>query len=456
MSLRVRIAFLAAAAVAIAFAVGAVVTYNVTRHELTAEVDESLYRKVEQIKQVDDVRELFSVLASGDSDRGGDRDGIFGRGLRGFDAIFFQYVLRGEGAVLIQYPGGLPIGPEEQAVVDGSTAGAVRTVDVGDDNLRVLTSAVSNGAIQVARSMSEVDASLNGLASVLRIAAIVGILLAALAGWIVARGAARPITQLAAAAEHVAETQELASRMEVGRKDEVGRLAESFNAMLAALEGSRQQQRRLVRDAGHELRTPLTAIRTNIELLAKADAIPAGEKSQMIEDIDSEIKELSVLVAELVDLASDPATVSHTMVETSLGELVEHVADKYRRRTGHPLNVTSDESLVLGQPAQLERAAGNLIDNAAKWSPAGAAIDISVVNGRVTVADQGPGISENDRPYVFDRFYRADTARSRPGSGLGLSIVAKVAGEHGGSVFVEEADSGAVVGFEIPLIESVS
>jgi two-component system sensor histidine kinase MprB len=452
LSLRLRIALLAASAVAVAFAIGGVVTYNVTRHELTAEVDESLYHRIDQIVGVENTSELLSVLSSFGDGEG--RGGVFERGMRGFDAIFFQYVPNGDGRVLTQYPGGLPVGTEEQAVIEGTAKEALRTVDVGDDNLRLLTIAVSNGAIQVARSLAEVDASLAGLASVLKIASIVGVLLAGLAGWIVARGAARPIGQLAAAAEHVAETQELASRIDVDRNDEVGRLAESFNAMLAALDGSRQQQRRLVRDAGHELRTPLTAIRTNIELLAKMDDLPTDERSQMIDDVDAEIKELSALVAELVDLAADPETVSHIREETSLGELVERVAEKYRRRTGHPLTVTVDESMVLAEPAQIERAVGNLIDNAAKWSPNGAAINIEVARGKVTVSDRGPGIAADDRPYVFDRFYRSDAARSTPGSGLGLSIVAKVADEHGGTVFVDEPGAGAAVGFEIPLIES--
>ncbi|MGA9596573.1 MAG: HAMP domain-containing sensor histidine kinase, partial [Acidimicrobiia bacterium] len=283
--------------------------------------------------------------------------------------------------------------------------------------------------------------------------AVVGVLIAAAIGYLVARGAARPIRQLAEAAEHVAETQELAARIDVHRTDEVGRLAESFNSMLAALESSREQQRRMVHDAGHELRTPLTAIRTNIELLSRVDNIPDEERKQMIADIDTEIQELSGLVTELVDLAAEPPSSTEVTEEVNLADVVDRVADKFRRRSGNTINVVADESVVLGRTATLERAVSNLIDNAVKWSPADAPIDVTVETGRVSVADRGPGIDEADRPFIFNRFYRATAARSTPGSGLGLSIVAKVAEDHGGQTFVADAGPGAVVGFEIPVLD---
>jgi two-component system sensor histidine kinase MprB len=247
-------------------------------------------------------------------------------------------------------------------------------------------------------------------------------------------------------------TQELASRIDVNRTDEVGRLAESFNAMLAALESSREQQRRLVHDAGHELRTPLTAIRTNIELLTRMDNIPAEDRRQMIDDIEHEIQELSGLVTELVDLAAEPPTASEATEPVNLGEIVDRVAEKFRRRTGHTIEVVTDDSVVCGRSATLERAVSNLVDNALKWSPVDQPVEVKVADGAITVTDKGPGINEQDRPFIFNRFYRATAARSTPGSGLGLSIVAKVAEEHGGKVFVGDATSGAVVGFAVPVL----
>ena len=172
----------------------------------------------------------------------------------------------------------------------------------------------------------------------------------------------------------------------------------------------------------------------------------------MIADIDTEIQELSGLVAELVELAAEPPTEDVIAEELDLVDLVERVADKYRRRTGCSINVNGDESIVSGRTAQLERAVGNLIDNAAKWSPPAEPIDVFVAGGRISVADQGPGIDVVDRPLVFDRFYRATKDRGTPGSGLGLSIVAKVAEDHGGSAFVGDPATGAIVGFEIPAI----
>lgn len=457
MSLRVRIALISAAAVAIAIAIAALVTYRATSGELLAEVDESLHERVAVFQEIEDLSRLEDLRELGEALGIGTRTyGPFSRGDRGFDAIFFQYWPSNSSAALTDYTqqdGGLPIGEPEQAVFDGTVAWTLRTVPVEDDNLRMLTATIPTGTVQVARSLEEVDSSLAGLAAVLRFAAVIGVVLAGVVGYVVARGAARPIGQLAEAAEHVAATQELGARIDVSRTDEVGRLGESFNAMLAALESSRQQQRRLVHDAGHELRTPLTAIRTNVELLGRTEHIPAEVRAQMIADIESEIQELSGLVTELVDLAVEPPAGSADTGPVVLAEVVDRVVDKYRRRTGLRIDVTTDNSVVSGSEAEIERAVGNLVDNAVKWSPRDEAIVVTVAGGRVTVADRGPGIDEEDRPFVFDRFYRATQARSKPGSGLGLSIVAKVAEDNGGETFVEGSNSGAVIGFRLPLLD---
>ncbi|MDJ0664149.1 MAG: HAMP domain-containing sensor histidine kinase [Acidimicrobiia bacterium] len=444
MSLRVRIALISATAVAIAFAVAALVTFNATRSELIAEVDQSLNERVEKLERAGNIVELVAALSPfDDSSRS-----PFERGRRGFDAIYWRFFIN-DGS-RIEVGGNLPLGPEEERVIAGEVPFVFRTVGDGDENLRMLTAQISSGTVQVARSLDEVDGSLEGLAQVLRFAAVIGVVLAGVIGYFIARGAARPIGQLAAAAEHVAETQELASRIDVDRDDEIGRLAQSFNAMLAALESSRQQQRRLVHDAGHELRTPLTAIRTNVELLGRAENISPDERSQMIADMESEIQELSGLVTELVDLAAAPPPDDAHVEEVVMGDLVERMADKYRRRTGRAIDVSVDGTVVRGNVAQIERAVANLLDNAAKWGPVDEPIAVTVKEGRVTVADRGPGIAPADRPHVFDRFYRATRDRATPGSGLGLSIVAKVAEDHGGEVFVGDSSGGAEVGFILP------
>lgn len=445
LSLRVRIALISAAAVAVAFAVAALVTYNAAERELIAEIDQSLHNRVDQLERAGNIIEVVAALSPFDE---GQSRGPFARGERGFDAIYWRFFIND--GTLINYGLDLPLGPEEQSVMAGEIASVARTVDNDDHNLRVLTSQTSVGTVQVARSLEEVDGSLEGLAGVLKFAAVIGVALAAAVGYFIARGAARPIGELAAAAEHVAETQELGSRIDVGRDDEVGRLADSFNSMLAALESSRQQQRRLVHDAGHELRTPLTAIRTNVELLGRVENLPPGERAQMISDIDSEIQELSALVTELVDLAADPPAGGEPMRSVALGDLVDRMADKYRRRTGRTIEVTADESMVMGSEPQLERAVGNLLDNAAKWGEPGTPIEVNLSQGKVTVRDYGPGIEPDDRPHIFDRFYRATRDRATSGSGLGLSIVAKIVEDHGGTTYVDEPETGAIVGFELP------
>ena len=267
-----------------------------------------------------------------------------------------------------------------------------------------------------------------------------------------ARGALGPIARLTEAAEHVAETQELEARIDVDRDDEVGRLAASFNAMLAALEESREQQHRLVYDAGHELRTPLTALRTNIELLARADDLPEEQRRGLLDDITFELKKLSNLVTEVIDLATDAATTDEPVIALALGELVERAVERARRRTGREIETELEPHQIQGRRVMLERAVANLLDNAAKWSPADGRVEVTLSGSRLEVRDHGPGIAEVDLPRVFDRFYRAKARRGAPGSGLGLSIVKRIVEEHDGTVFAERAeDGGAIVGFELPV-----
>ncbi|MEA3511915.1 MAG: HAMP domain-containing sensor histidine kinase, partial [Actinomycetota bacterium] len=241
-----------------------------------------------------------------------------------------------------------------------------------------------------------------------------------------------------------------AARIEVGTNDEVGRLARNFNAMLAALEESRAQQQRLVRDAGHELRTPLTALRTNIELLGRTRNLSDEQRLELITAAEAEVKDLSVLVGEVVDVASD-RYIEGPIEELFLDDIVGHSVERAARRTTVDIDVDSVRSPVSGRSVALARAVDNLLDNALKWGSDGERIEVVVADGRVSVRDHGPGIEETDRDHVFDRFYRSPSARSMPGSGLGLSIVKQIVEAHGGTVFAQPADGGgAIVGFEIP------
>lgn len=446
-------ALISAAAVAVVVVVAVVLGQVVARRELMREIDESLSDRVAAIGRFPDNDRIGDLISR---DPGRNRrfgpESIFGRADTGFDAIFFQYVDEAGRTIAPDQPLVLPIADLDTAVARGTHPAVLRTVSVEDERLRMITAPVPGGAIQVARSLQEVDDTLAGVTGTLTIAGGLGVLLAGLLGLAVARSALRPVDRLTETVEHVAETKELAARIDVVRDDEVGRLARSFNAMLEALEQSRVQQQRLVRDAGHELRTPLTALRTNIELLARADSLPADQRRELLDAAAFELRELSDLTAELVDLAADPDAVTEVTETVRLDELVERVVDRFRRRTGRVIDLTSEPATVSARSSWLERAVGNLIDNAHKWSPDGASIAVTVAGGRVTVSDRGPGVDAADKERVFDRFYRAPGGRTTTGSGLGLAIVKKVVEEHGGSVFVaDRAGGGAEFGFELPI-----
>jgi two-component system sensor histidine kinase MprB len=297
--------------------------------------------------------------------------------------------------------------------------------------------------VQVARPLTEVDQSLERLGLLLLLIAFVGVAAAAVLGLVVSRTALAPLRKLMDTAERVTQTGDLSERIEVTGKDELSSLAESFNSMLAALEESTRAQRQLVADASHELRTPLTSLRTNIEVLASDRALPAEDRSRLLTDVVEQLGEMTTLISELIELArAEQQTLEHEDVrlDVAASDALE------RARRNHPEIVFSsylDESVVHGVPSTIERAIGNLLENAAKWSPAGSEVELRVGgDGTVTVRDHGPGIAEEDLPYVFDRFYRARSARGMPGSGLGLAIVRQVAETHGGDVVAERASGG--------------
>ncbi len=266
-----------------------------------------------------------------------------------------------------------------------------------------------------------------------------------MAGWAVATNGLRPVRRLTGAVETIARTERL-EPITVEGDDEVARLATAFNQMLQALDHSRARQRQLVADAGHELRTPLTSLRTNIELLGQADGggadLPPGAREELLDDVSAQIEELSQLVGDLVELARDEPL--PTVVETiDLAESVDHAVERVRRRAPS-LSFEVDVSpwVVRGEAGTLERAVTNLLDNAAKWSPPGGTVRVSLAQGVLTVDDEGPGIAEQDLPHVFDRFYRSEESRAMPGSGLGLSIVAQAAERHAGRVHAERSPYG--------------
>jgi two-component system sensor histidine kinase MprB len=353
-------------------------------------------------------------------------------------------------------PNVLPDTERDLQIAAGTAPPAYRDANVGGVHVRILTFGATPGiAVQLARSLEEIDNVLGGLAIVLGVVSAVGVFVAAALGWVVSRAALRPVRGLTEATEHIAETLDLTRRIEAGGTDELARLGASFNAMLEALDRSLRSQRQLVADASHELRTPLTSLRTNIELLASGKRLPAEERMRLLDDVVAQLEELSILVGDVVELARDGqrhAEVEDVRLDQVVGRAVERArthAPEVRFETG------LEPCVVRGVPARLDRAVANLLDNAVKWSRARGPIEVEVHDGEVSVRDHGPGIDQADLPHVFDRFYRATSARGLPGSGLGLAIVKQVAEAHGGVVAAERADGGgALLRLRLPVANS--
>ncbi|MBW3661792.1 MAG: HAMP domain-containing histidine kinase [Actinobacteria bacterium] len=428
MSFRARVAFIAAAAVAVAVIAASVGIYLAAANVLRGEVDDSLREMAAEVDRA--VRERRPIF--------GPRPGRLG-GPGGFIQVIDA---RGNVADAVGATEPLPVTEQARQVARGGEA-RFETLDVDGQPVRVLTlPAVRGLALQIARPLTEVEGSLDQLRARLVVGSLVGIALAAALGTIVARRAVRPVEQLTDLAENVAATQDLSRRIEVQSEDEIGRLATTFNRMLAELEQARDSQRQLVADASHELRTPLTSLRTNIEVLADADRLPVQDRRELIEDVVTQLDEFGRLIAGLVELARGDRPVT-APTEVRLDELVIDVVERTRTFAGGEVAVvlTAAPTTVTGESDRIERAVANLLDNAIKYG-GGRPIDVTVGDGAVSVRDRGSGIDPADLPYVFDRFYRAPASRGEPGSGLGLSIVQQVAESHGASVEVEAPPDG--------------
>ncbi|MDE0320545.1 MAG: HAMP domain-containing sensor histidine kinase [Acidimicrobiaceae bacterium] len=447
MSFRTRLGLLVAASVA----VGVLAVSGVALWIARAEARSALDRKLDDRVAV--------LVASGG--RLPERRGVqfFGRFV---PRDVLVQIVAPNGAVVYASDEVLPVAPADLAVAHGRSHRHRTDVSADGVRLRVLTVPVAaGGALMVASPLDEVDANVAGLRNALAVVAAIGVAGAGLLGFLVAGRAIRPVRRLTDAARSVAQTQDLDQPIELERDDELGELARSFNAMLEALAQSRAQQHRLVTDAGHELRTPLTSIRTNIELLVRAEAdetsaiLDADERRRMLDDVQFELDQLTELTAELVDLATDRRAQGEPE-PVDLAELAASVVDRHRRRTETDFVTALEPCEVVVNTALVERAIGNLVDNAVKWSPHGEPIEVSVAptdrEARVRVRDRGPGIPAALRETVFERFYRAPEARSQPGSGLGLSIVDYVARSHDGSAAVIDTDGpGATVELRLPL-----
>ncbi|MEX1176209.1 MAG: HAMP domain-containing sensor histidine kinase [Mycobacterium sp.] len=343
----------------------------------------------------------------------------------------------------------LPVGQPEKAVIRGDLFMSRRTV--GDQ--RVLAIHLPNASsLLISKSLQPTNEVMNKLKWVLLAVGGIGVVIAAVAGGMVARTGLRPVGRLTEAAERVARTDDLRPIPVIG-SDELARLTEAFNAMLRGLAESRDRQARLVADAGHELKTPLTSLRTNVELLMACStpgalSIPESELAELRSDVIGQIEELSTLVGDLVDLTREDNAHGRQLEDVEMTEVVERSLERVRRRRN---DIHFDVDIigwqVHGDAAGLSRAVLNLLDNAAKWSPPGGTVglrlgQVDAAHAELVVSDQGPGISPEERGLVFERFYRSTSARAMPGSGLGLAIVKQVVVKHGGMIRIGETFPG--------------
>ncbi|MEU1308968.1 HAMP domain-containing sensor histidine kinase [Streptomyces cinnamoneus] len=441
--LRSRLALLTAAAVAVAVAVAAGACWLVTKQQLGHQRDTTLTSQ-----RVDDrsVQGLVQTCGTNPS------------GLPPAPGSYTIQVVTAGGLVCTT-PGkpSIRVTEDDVAVAMGRVDEVLHDSRATDgQEMRVATyrsERQPNTAVSIAQPVSEVDKPLNALALVLVITAGIGVLGAATAGLWIARAALRPVDRLTGAVEHIARTEDLAVRIPVEGDDEIARLSRSFNSMTAALASSRDRQQQLIADAGHELRTPLTSLRTNIDLLVRSEetgrAIPPEDRRELLASVRAQMAELAALIGDLQELSRPDGPAGGGPLQViALHEAVERAVGRARLRAagaGLAIDAEIDPWYVRAEPAALERAVVNLLDNAVKFSPAGGVIEVRLVKGELTVRDHGPGIPADELPHVFDRFWRSPSARSLPGSGLGLSIVAHTVQQAGGEVALHAAEGGGTV-----------
>jgi two-component system, OmpR family, sensor histidine kinase MprB len=438
MTIRRRLSIAAAAAVAIAVALASIGAYLAVRTKLRGEVDTSLRARAAAIQS-------FQAHAGAPDEGGSERpppphgdDARFG-GAEGR----VQYI--GVDGRPFGGPGGLrlPVNSSAAAIARGGKPRKLQDEHVGGQHIRVLTAPLATGgAIQVTRPLNEVDRVLHGLLLLLAGITIGGVALAAVLGGAVSHTSLQPIRRFTEETESIAAAPDLGRRLEATTDDELGRLAQSFNATLEALAASVAAQRHLVADASHELRTPLASLKTNLEVLLTDRALPPAERRELLQDLVEQTDELTLLVGDIVDLARRGEPIE-AVDDVPVHELVERAVARARRLApdiGYDVEV--EPLVVHGVPDRLDRAVSNLLDNAVKWSPPGGTVDVRLKRGELVVRDHGPGFKDEDLPFVFERFYRASNARALPGSGLGLAIVRQVAESHGATVRAENAVGG--------------
>ncbi|RKN09736.1 sensor histidine kinase [Streptomyces radicis] len=450
--LRSRLALLTALAVALAVAVCAGAAWFLVRGQLRSSLDDALRETRADPAAVEAVLAQRSASDFQDCGAPPERPGAVPELV---DYTIQVVDARGERCVLAG-PVALDVADADAAVAQGRLPEALHDATASDGTTyRVITRPLDtrlggNGtAVTVARPLGEVNEPLRSLAFVLALVAAAGAVGAAGIGVALARAGLRPVDRLTDAAEHIARTEDLSVRIPVTGDDEIARLSRSFNAMTEALASSRELQQQLIADAGHELRTPLTSLRTNVELLVRSEEtgrpLPDDDRRRLLASVKAQLIELGALIGDLQELSRPEAVGGGARREVvALHEIAGRAVGRARLRAGGlPIDAELEPWFVRAEPAPLERAVVNLLDNAVKFGagdPRG--VRVALAGGTLSIRDHGPGIPQDELPHVFERFWRAPSARALPGSGLGLSIVARTVRENGGAVALRPAPGG--------------
>jgi two-component system, OmpR family, sensor histidine kinase MprB len=452
--IRARLSMLVAAAVAFAVAAVSVTCWFIVQGKLYEQLDNDLGKGLHGPGQYVQISNALADCTD------------TANNAEGFRTSYGQVVTQdGKSCLLPDSTGAVKVTQTDKDIIK---AGNLRQLyfrngtDEDGNALRVMTQVLAtqtraggqgpNVGLVVAVPLQNTQNTLNDLALILLLVSGVGVLGAGAAGLAVARAGLRPVDELTEAVEHVARTEDLSIRIPVEEEadDEIARLSRSFNSMTTSLASSRELQQQLIADAGHELRTPLTSLRTNIELLTRSEEtgrpIPPADRKALLDSVKAQMTELAALIGDLQELSRSEGQRGERVQVVALQDTVEAALRRARLR-GPELTITADVQpwFVRAEPSALERAIVNILDNAVKFSPEGGTIDVALDRGILTVRDHGPGIPEDELPHVFDRFWRSPSARALPGSGLGLSIVARTVQQAGGDVTLARANGGGTV-----------
>ena len=459
MPLRVRLTLITTAVLTVVLAIFGAGIYVLLDRNLRSHVDDSLARRAGAI--------VHAVRVSPDV--------AMVQGLGFVPPNILIQVVGPSGEIVAKSealgPQRLPVNAKVVALAHGGSGGFTQDVSVRGFKFRVRSETLTDqfgepvATVMIAASLQDVIDTLSRLRSLMLLAGLAGIALAAALGWRAARTALRPVDEIGATALRIGETGDLSERVPSGRTDELGKLGEAFNTMLDRLQSAQgalsrtiETQRRFVDDASHELRTPLTIMRGNLELVARDPTMAPEERSAALRDAIDESERMTRMVDDLLALARVDAGVSIRGDRVALAPIVREIGDA--ASVAHPertvtVDIGPPDVTVRGSDGLLRRLVENLTDNALKYTSPGGTVSLRLgIDGTAAVlevADDGIGMSDEERAQAFDRFWRSDASRERPGSGLGLAIAKAVTDAHGGTIDVSsQSGAGATFTVRIP------